>query len=56
MPDVFSDTFVIVTALMGTAAAAVGAAVGPILAIIFGPIIMISRCAGGLLDKVVFVM
>ena len=56
MPDMFSDTFVIVTALMGTAAAAVGAAVGPILLIVFGPITMMSRCAGGFLDKVVFVM
>ena len=34
MPDMFGDTFIIIIALMGTAVAAVAAAVGPIIALV----------------------
>ena len=34
MPDMFGDTFIIILALMGTAVAAVAAAVGPIIALV----------------------
>ena len=50
--NVFDDTFLIVTASMGTAVAVVVAAVGPICAILVGPVIKIAGLAGGFLDKV----
>ena len=50
MPDMFGDTFLIITALMGTVAAAVVAAAGPIFALgslVGGAVVGLSALVGG---------